>query len=296
VFQVSDDLALVQTVDVLTPIVDDPFTFGQIAAANSLSDVYAMGGKPLTALNILGFPMGKLDPAIMRAIIEGGIDKVEEAGAVLCGGHSIKDSEIKYGLSITGSVHPEKIIANNGAKAGDDIILTKRIGTGIISTAIKEKKVSLKDAQDINRSMSTLNRIAAELMCQMGVHACTDVTGFGLIGHALEVAIASNIGIELETEQVPLFNNVHKYLKAGAYPGGGEANFTYCQCRILESESVDKNLLKIMLDPQTSGGLLIFIEASGAEALLSRLHESGVPEAVLVGHVTNGPPGKLKCL
>ena len=294
VYRLDRDTALVQTVDVITPVLDDPFTFGQVAAANALSDVYAMGGTPLTAMNIIGFPMGKLDRAVMRVIIRGGLEKVREAGAVLCGGHSIKDAEIKYGLAVTGKVHPKRVMTHAGARPGDAVILTKRIGTGIISTALMRGLSLPKDEKAIAVSMRALNRAAMETALKTGgVHALTDVTGFGLIGHALGAAVASRVSIELDTRAVPLFNRVREYREKGAYPGGGNANREYCQCRMIAGRPVDKTTLDIMLDPQTSGGLLIFVDRKKAARLLDRLHGKGVSAAAIIGEVSGKHPGKL---
>jgi len=293
IYKLTPETALVQTIDIFTPVVNDPYRFGQVAAANALSDVYAMGGKPVTALNFIAFPVGEADPAILRAIVEGGLDKINESGAVLCGGHSIRDTEIKFGFSVTGLVHPKKYWANAHARAGDKIILTKRIGTGIISTAIKSGLAGDKEEKMIAASMSFLNRRASEIASGFGIRACTDITGFGLFGHALEIAIASKVCIEIDTAAVPLFSGVRQFLAKGAYPGGGKSNLNYCACRLIKGGSATRETLNIMLDPQTSGGLLIFVQPDKSKALLDRLHRAGIGQAAKIGQVTASSPGKL---
>ena len=205
VYRLTDDIALVQTIDFFTPIVDDPFTFGQIAAANALSDVYAMGGKPLTAMNMVAFPIQNLDRAILAEILKGGYSKVQESGALLVGGHSIEDSDTKYGLSVTGVVNPKKIITNTRARPGDRRVLTKPLGTGIMATALKGKMASREAMTKITESMTTLNRVASEVMVEVGANACTDITGFGFLGHAVEMATASDVGIVIQSQSVPIF-------------------------------------------------------------------------------------------
>ncbi|OGS37438.1 MAG: selenide, water dikinase SelD [Elusimicrobia bacterium RIFOXYB2_FULL_49_7] len=295
IFRLTDDIALVQTVDFFTPIVDDPYTFGQVAAANALSDVYAMGGKPLTALNLIAFPIATLDKSVLKAIVAGGLDKINESGAVLCGGHSIKDQEIKYGVSVTGRVHPDKFWANRHARVGDTILLTKRIGTGILTTAIKQKLAGPEVEKRVAASMIRLNDKAADIAAGFNIRACTDVTGFGLFGHLLEVAIASRVCVEIDTATVPLFEGVQDYFARGAYPGGGKANFNYCECRLMakQGRTIERSTLDIMLDPQTSGGLLLFVREKDKQALLHQLHSSGIEDAADIGRVTDGPAGKL---
>jgi len=259
VYQLSDDLALVQTVDFFPPIVDDPYQFGQIAAANASSDIYAMGGRPLTALNIVGFPSDSMPASVLTEMLRGGGDKVEEAGAVIVGGHSIKDKEIKYGLAITGIVDPGKIVTNAGASSGDSLYLTKPLGTGLISTGIKRNAVDETLAALATRQMTQLNANASAAMVRCGATAATDITGYGLLGHAHEMATASNITIRLNSAELPLMPEVSRLAEAGMIPGGANANRDFLQGRVRIKSSVDGNVEHIMYDPQTSGGLLISI-------------------------------------
>lgn len=265
VFRISEKEALVQTVDFFPPIVDDPYFFGQIAAANALSDVYAMGGRPLTALNIVGFPP-KMDHAILTEILKGGYDKIVEAGAAVVGGHSVKDQELKYGIAVTGIIEIDKIITNSGAKAGDILYLTKPLGTGIITTAIKQNKASEEDTATVIEVMSRLNREASELMQAQGAHAATDITGFGILGHAFEMADGSGVTIELEYNALPLLPNVIEYANQGAVTGGANANQEYLADKISLPKGMDRPETDILYDAQTSGGLLIAIPADKAEA------------------------------
>ena len=222
-------LALIQTLDFFTPIVNDPYLFGQIAAVNALSDVYAMGGKPLTAMNIVCFPKNTLDKSVLKEILKGGLEKIHEAGALLVGGHSVDDVELKYGLSVTGIIHPDKVMTNAGARPGDQLILTKPIGTGIIATALKGKAASPEAEEAMIRVMLESNRIGAEVMQEVGAHGCTDITGFGLLGHALEMANASKCGVTLRASQVPIIPYAREYSQMGMVPGGTHANRNYCQ-------------------------------------------------------------------
>jgi selenide,water dikinase len=259
VFRISDTQALVQTVDFFPPIVDDPYWFGQIAAANALSDIFAMGGRPLTALNIVGFPKGKLPADVLTDMLRGGMEKVEEAGAVVVGGHSIKDQELKYGIAVTGIIDPNKVIANSGAKPGDRLYLTKALGTGIISTGIKRNMVGPELTQTVTDLMAQLNRTASELMFKHAAHAATDITGFGLIGHAFEMAEGSRVTIRLHSDQLPLLPEALNLAGAGMIPGGANDNRDYFQRQVTIAKAVDKNLEHVAFDPQTSGGLLIAI-------------------------------------
>jgi selenide,water dikinase len=293
VYKLSDELAIIQTVDFFTPIVDDPYMFGQISAANSLSDVYTMGGKPLTALNIVCFPTGKLDISVLKDILKGGIDKMAEAGVILLGGHSIDDPELKYGLSVTGAVHPGHLVTNSGAKPGDKLILTKPLGTGIISTALKASAVDEKTSTEVTKSMAALNAKASELMQEAGVHACTDVTGFGFIGHAVQLARNSQVGIVIDSGSVPFFSEAIEFSKQGLCPGGLQRNRDfYSSCTIL-SDQVHAHMQDILYDPQTSGGLLICLAAQKAEALLNKLHGDNIEHAHIVGEVVAEPIGKV---
>ena len=289
----SDDIALVQTIDFFTPIVDDPFSFGQIAAANALSDVYAMGGKPLTAMNVVAFPIKKMDPNILKQIVRGGFSKVQESGALLVGGHSIDDDDIKYGLSVTGVVHPDKILTNANAHPGDRLILTKPLGTGIIATALKGGMASEEALAKITESMMTLNRVASEVIAEIGVNACTDITGFGLLGHALEMAIASDVAIAITSNSVPIFPEAEEYASMGMVPGGTGRNREFASCRIELAGTISDVMMDILYDAQTSGGLLISVAGEKAQSLLEQLHSKGVRQAAMVGEVRKDPKGRV---
>lgn len=275
VYKINEKQALVQTVDFFPPIVDDPYWFGQIAAANALSDIYAMGGKPLTALNIVGFPAG-MPPYILTEILKGGAEKVNEAGAVVVGGHSIKDKELKYGIACTGIIDIDKIIANDKAAPDDVLLLTKPLGTGAITTAIKQKKASADDARRVTGIMADLNRVASELMVKHGAHAATDITGFGLLGHAFEVADASGVSLEIEFEKLPIIENAVRYTADGAIPGGADANREFMESRAIITASIDKAHTDILYDPQTSGGLLIALTPDAAKAFIKEADELGI--------------------
>jgi selenide, water dikinase len=296
VYQLNDDVALVQTVDFFTPIVDDPFTFGQIAVANALSDVYAMGGTPLTGMNLVAFPIKTLPPSVLKDILLGGLSKMKEAGVALVGGHSIEDPEIKYGLAVTGIVHPNKILTNAQAKAGDKLVLTKPLGTGIISTALKAKMASEEAIQKTVESMATLNRAASEWMKKFGAHACTDITGFGLIGHALEMATASQVGVVVQAKAVPVFPEALEYAKLGLIPGGAYSNRDFFSCRVEMDPSVPSLLADIFYDPQTSGGLLISLPSGEAEELVATLKKEKDVRSWIVGEILKEPVGKIQIL
>jgi len=293
VYKLSDDLAIIQTIDFFTPIVDDPYDFGQIAVANALSDVYAMGGKPLTAMNVACFPIKKLDISILKDILKGGIDKMKEAGVILVGGHSIDDAELKYGLSVTGTVHPERLVTNSGAKAGDKLILTKPLGTGIISTALKAGKASKETAAKVTKYMAALNKKASELMQEAGVHACTDITGFGFLGHACQLARSSQVSIKINSSSVPVFTEVEGFARAGLCPGGLHRNREFYGKMVEFSKQIPDYIQDILFDPQTSGGLLIVLAPETAELLVNKLHKAGVQDAVIVGEVLSKPVGKI---
>ncbi|UFJ40237.1 selenide, water dikinase SelD [Brevibacillus humidisoli] len=293
VYQLTDDIALVQTLDFFTPIVDDPYWFGQIAAANALSDVFAMGGQPITALNIVGFPISKLDPAVLGEILRGAADKVEEAGAALVGGHSIDDPEPKFGLSVTGTVHPRNVLTNAGAKPGDALILTKPIGVGIQTTAIKRDALSPQMTETVMKLMATLNKQAAACMKAFSVHACTDVTGFGLLGHALEMAEGSKVGIRIRQADVPVLEGTRQLAEVGIVPGGSKSNYRWVQDRVSFSEALDELDRLILCDAVTSGGLLISVRGEEADALLHSLHEHGVDGARKIADVVDEHPGKI---
>jgi len=293
VYKLADDLAIVQTVDFFTPIADDPYDFGMIAAANSLSDIYAMGGRPLTALNIVCFPSGKMDISVLKEILRGGAHKVNEAGAILLGGHSVDDSELKYGLSVTGVINPDKLITNRGGKAGDGIILTKPLGTGIITTAIKGSIAGKEITGMVIDLMCTLNSIPSEIMLEVGVDACTDVTGFGLIGHLLEMT-GCELGAKVYSEEVPLLPEVERFAQMGILPGGAFKNRRYYTKSIISD--VDTYKLDVLNDPQTSGGLLVAVPPDRIDLILSKLHSSGVSQASLIGYFTDEHKGKIEIL
>lgn len=292
VYRLNDELALVQTLDFFTPIVDDPYSFGQIAATNALSDIYAMGGKPLTALNIVAFPISTLDKKILADIMRGAGDKIQEAGATLVGGHSIDDKEPKFGLAVTGIVHPQKVRTNAGAKPGDKLILTKPIGVGILTTSIKNNLLSDEEIARVTKVMTTLNKTAAETMASYHVHACTDVTGFGLLGHASEMAKGSDNGLIIIKDQVPILPRVRELAEGGAVPGGTKNNFAHLQGSVTFPETMDQIDQWILCDAVTSGGLLISVAGEEAEALLTDLQKAGV-EASLIGEVTEDHPGHI---
>jgi len=293
VYKLTDELAIIQTVDFFTPIVDDPYTFGQIAAANALSDVYAMGGKPLTAMNLVCFPIKSLDISVLQDILRGGADKLREAGVVLVGGHSIDDAELKYGLSVTGTVHPKRLVTNAGAKAGDKLILTKPLGTGIISTAVKAGVVNEETVAKLTRCMATLNDKASSVMQEVGVHACTDITGFGLLGHAIQVAENSQVGIEFHLASIPYFPEVIQFAQQGLCPGGLYRNKDFYSNRVEFINPIPEYMQYILFDTQTSGGLLISLSPRKAELLLDRLQQAGVEDAVSIGEVVSKPKGMV---
>lgn len=292
VYRISDELALVQTVDFFTPIVDDPYSFGQIAAANALSDIYAMGGKPLTVLNIVAFPISVLDKSILADILRGAADKVQEAGATLVGGHSIDDKEPKFGLAVTGLIHPDKVRTNAAARAGDMLILTKPIGVGILTTSIKKDQLSLEETKRLTSVMSTLNKTAAEIMASYEVHACTDVTGFGLLGHASEMAKGSGLGLIIRQGSVPMLPRVRELAEQGFVPGGTKNNYAHLEGSVLYPEAMDQLDRYLLCDAVTSGGLLISVAAEQSDALLKELTDAGV-EAALIGEVTEDHPGQI---
>jgi selenide, water dikinase len=294
IYKLNEETAMVQTVDFFTPIVDDPFTFGQIAAANSLSDVYAMGGKPVTAMNIVCFPIQTMDVSILREILLGGIDKMREAEVVLVGGHSVDDQELKYGLAVTGLIHPRKILRKEGAQTGDKLVLTKPLGTGIISTAVKGGLASREASAHVIRSMSALNRRASEIMLESGARACTDITGFGLAGHALEMIEDTDKGMVINAGAVPVFPEARALAEMGMVPGGLYRNRDYRKHLVEIQPGVSQFQGEILFDPQTSGGLLIAIPAEKADLLLEKLHGGGVAEAAIIGEVVKEHPGRME--
>lgn len=290
VYKISKDQALVQTVDFFTPMVDDPFTFGQIAAANALSDVYAMGGVPLTALAVVCYPQDG-DLAVLSEVMRGGLSKMSEAGCTVVGGHSVRDAEMKFGYAITGLVHPDRVFTNAGARPGDGLILTKPIGTGVITTALKQGRARDEWIEAATHSMTKLNQIAAAVITHHGgVHAMTDVTGFGLMGHGREMAMASGVILEIEPGKVPRLEGAWEAIALGAIPAGLHANRDYARCMVTEVGFVEEGLRSLMYDPQTSGGLLVSVESGRADALVSALIEAGIP-ARAIGRVIAGKPG-----
>jgi selenide,water dikinase len=288
VYQIDASNALVQTVDFFTPIVDDPYTFGQIAATNALSDVYAMGGRPLTALALVCFPE-KGDLAILERILAGGLSKMMEASCTIIGGHSIRDDETKFGYSVTGLIHPNKVLTNGGAKVGDRLLFTKALGTGVISTAIKKGAAKQEWIDAATRSMTTLNKAAAEVITDFSVHSLTDVTGFGLIGHAREMARASNVSLRLYASRIPLLEGALDCVRAGHIPGGLKANREFAECVVGYEGGIPEGVKTILFDPQTAGGLLISAAARDSGRLSQALNAAGVP-AVEIGEVL--PPAK----
>jgi selenide, water dikinase len=270
VYKLTPELALVQTVDFFTPIVDDPYTFGAIAAANSLSDVYAMGGRPISSLSILAYPANG-DITDLEQILKGGAEKMREAGCSILGGHSIADDEIKFGYAVTGTIHPGRIKANASARAGDALVFTKRIGTGVISTALKRRLASETHVQSSIESMLTLNRAVCEEMLRHDVHGCTDVSGFGLIGHAREMAVASNVTLEIAVDQLRFLPGALDYARQGAVPGGLKNNREFASCAVETTHPLADEIEALLYDPQTSGGLLITLPETGADALTAAL-------------------------
>jgi selenide, water dikinase len=287
VFRLRPDLAIVNTVDFFTPIVDDPYTFGQIAAANSLSDIYAMGGEPKTALNIVCFPKGKMDLKVLGEILRGGADKAGEAGVAIVGGHSIIDPEIKYGMAVTGVIHPDKILRNVGVQEGDMMVLTKPLGTGVIATALKKGKATKGSIQDAVSVMSELNRTASTIMRSYPVHACSDVTGFGLLGHALGMASGSSVTLILESKRLPLLRRARHLADKGYLTGGCKRNREYLQDKITIDGSIRPGLVEMAFDPQTSGGLLIAVPQKSAPKLVAELHAAGLKYSAAIGYATS---------
>lgn len=285
VYRITDETAVIQTLDFFTPVVDDPYTFGQVAAANALSDIYAMGGEPKIALNIVCFPEN-VDPDVLGEILRGGADKVREAGAVLVGGHSIQDDVPKYGLSVTGLVHPERVYKNFGCRKGDVLILTKQLGSGIINTAVKAEMASEHAEQEVIRVMTTLNKKAKDTAQNFSVHACTDVTGFGLLGHCSEMAEASRAVIEINVDGIAFMEGAKEYAAMGLVPGGAYRNQRHVS-GMLDAGDVDEVYVDLLSDPQTSGGLLIAVPGEEADAMLQALDETELGTKVsVVGRVT----------
>ena len=286
VFRLPDGRALVQTVDFFTPVVDDPYDWGRIAAANALSDLYAMGARPITALQMVGWPRDVIPYDVLHRVLEGGADVMATAGCTIVGGHTIDDPEPKYGFAVSGLAEPDEIVTNAGARAGDVLVLTKPLGTGIIATAIKRGACPVAVAENAVAVMASLNRAAAEGMLGVGVSAATDVTGFGLLGHLTEVAVASGIAVRVDPDAVPVLDGAWSLLDAGFYPGGSERNVEAVRERIVPG--ADERTVRMLCDAQTSGGLLISVPSNRAARLLERL-----PDAVVVGGVVDGAPGSI---
>jgi len=285
---------LVQTLDYFTPIVKDPYIFGQIAAANALSDVYAMGGRPITAMNIISFPAASMDLSILSDILRGGMDKLKEAGVPLLGGHSLIDkTEVKYGLAVTGVVHPKKILTNAKVKAGDKLILTKPIGTGILSNCFKREMLDRKTEEEIIRAMATLNNKSSEIALTVGVHACTDITGFGLVGHLAEMIEAGNVGIEIDYASVPLFSRTEEFAKMGIAPPGSKRNRKFREVVLEVISDLPEWKRSILFDAQTSGGLVFSVNPQKADILLKKLHQKGIKKAAIIGEVVKELKGKI---
>jgi selenide,water dikinase len=293
VYRITDDIALVQSVDFFTPIVDDPFGFGQIAAANALSDIYAMGGTPKTAMNLVAFPAGDMELEILRRILKGGIDKLQEAEVVLIGGHSVRDKELKYGLSVTGIIRPDRVLDKRNLRPGDSLILTKPLGTGIITTAVKAEQVSEELIDTVTQIMAALNREASEVMNRFDVSACTDVTGFGLLGHLAEMVCGSGAGVRIGSEQVPVITEALEFADRGFIPGGAHKNRAFREQMVSFDASVPRALQDVMFDPQTSGGLLISVRPEDADSFTAALEQEGTVCAAPIGEVIPDPEEKI---
>lgn len=293
VYKVSEELALVQTLDFITPVVNSPYEYGQIAAANSLSDVFAMGAKALTALNIVAYDSCHVTKEMLQEILAGGLNKIEEAGAALLGGHTIEDLEMKYGLSVTGSVHPQKIIRNNTAQAGAILFLTKPLGMGVITTAIKADMAKENEIKEAIRIMGTLNKKASEIALQFDVQAMTDVTGFGLLGHLSEM-LNNHISIEIEYQKLPFIEACFEYAEMGFFPGGSIRNRKYFAHKVIvKNKNLSKEQVLLCFDAQTSGGLLIAVPEKNSSVFLKRLHDEGIADAVYIGKVMDSKESKV---
>lgn len=289
VYQLSDDLAIVQTLDFITPIVDDPYAFGSIAAANAVSDIYAMGATPITALNIVGYPAAQIEPSLVAQILQGGYDKLAEANVAVIGGHTIDNPSLIYGLTVTGVVHPERVVTNAGAKVGDLLVLTKPLGTGAINHGIKQDKTSPELVAKAVEVMTTLNKAASEAMVEVGVNACTDVTGFGLLGHLYEMIAASGVGARVFASKVPLLDGVLDLIEQKIFPGGARANKRFADTFTRWHESVPEPMRIALCDPQTSGGLLISVPREKVDALMEAMEKRGVKWAAVVGEIVAEP-------
>lgn len=293
VYKISDELALIQTVDFFTPVVDDPYWFGQIAAANALSDVYAMGGTPKTAMNLVAFPVKQMDLSVLRKIIQGGLDKLTEAEVVLIGGHSIEDKELKYGLSVTGFVHPTKVLTKKNLRQGDRLVLTKPLGTGIVNTAIKAGLASAELTDKVTRLMASLNRDAAKIISKFNINACTDVTGFGLLGHLAEMVCGSHMSVRIFSDHVPVIPEALEFASMGIIPAGAYKNREFRDSMIGFAETVERSRQDVMVDPQTSGGLLISVGRNQADTLVKALQDAGISDTAQIGEILKDPEEKI---
>jgi selenide,water dikinase len=294
VYRLTDEIAMINSIDFITPPVDDPYWFGQIAAANSMSDIYAMGGRPLTALNVVMFPSGHLDMGVLKEILRGGHDKVAEAGACLVGGHTVDDEEPKYGLCVNGVVHPDRIITNAGAQPGDALILTKPLGTGVLFNGVRAGKMPYKDVErDLLPSVATLNGPAMEAALGFDLHACTDITGFGIAGHLLEISVGSNARVLLNYSRLPFYTGALNMYKKGVSSRSNKANREMTQEQMDIQVSLSSTEEELLYDPQTSGGLLLSVPDSQADELLTALSAAGVQSAVRVGEIVEGAPGVI---
>ena len=295
VYRLTDEIAIVQTVDFFTPIVNDPYLFGQIAAANSLSDIYAMGAEPLTAMNLVMFNP-EIGLEVLQKIILGGCEKVEESGAVVVGGHTVEDKEPKYGLSVTGVVHPDKFVSNSNAKVGDKLVLTKPIGMGVLATALKGELVEEEDIMGAIDSIRTLNKGASLAMREVGVNSCTDITGFGLLGHLMEMLLGSGLSAVLSAKDIPVFDRVFEFAEMGLVPGGAFSNRKYVGNRIKFSSEVSEIVQDILFDPQTSGGLLISVPADRCDDLVTELKRRNVSTRAVIGKIVGGSEGAIEVI
>jgi len=287
VYRLSENIAFISTVDFITPPVDDPYWFGQVAAANALSDVYAMGGKPLTALNLIMFPTQKLDISFLKEILRGGFDKVSEAGASVAGGHSVDDNEPKYGLAVTGVIHPDHILTNCGAKEGDALILTKPLGTGVLFNARRSKKLPWRDMEQTLPIVASLNKKAIEVALNFDIHACTDITGFGIIGHSLEMAKGSGIQVNLFYDRLQFYPNALQMYRRGETTGSNKANRKLAEGLFKKIKKLSREEEELLFDPQTSGGLLLSLPSDKSDSLIQELKKAGIESAALVGKVLN---------
>ena len=294
VYKLTDDLAIVETVDLIAAVADDPYIFGSVAAANGISDIYAKGGRPITAMNIVAFPSDTMDTAILGQILKGALDKLNEAGIALVGGHSVRNDEVRFGVAVTGIIHPDKIIFKNGAKAGDQLILTKPLGTGILNTTLKAGMLPNEVRDRAAAQMTALNDKASQAMVNVGAHACTDITGFGLLGHLAEVAETSCLSVEIDSKKVPVIPEALEFAHMGLIPEGMYANWEF-RAPMVDADGIDEDTMAVLYDPQTSGGLLIVVPPEKTEPMMAELKQFGVG-ASLIGRMTEGQPTRVRVL